>query len=199
MPERYPLEVRRLTGASLGAAIPKIAALRIEVFRDWPYLYDGDLAYEESYLAPYRDNSDAVLVGAFADGTLVGAATAMPLQAHADSFAAAFADSKYDPKNLFYCAESVLLPQYRGQGAGHAFFDLRESAAREQGFAHVTFCAVVRPPVHPACPDNYRPLDTFWRARGYRPLSGVTANFDWKDIGEQFESTKCLPFWLRDL
>ena len=25
------------------------ARLRIEVFRDWPYLYDGDLAYEQSY------------------------------------------------------------------------------------------------------------------------------------------------------
>lgn len=191
------LDVRVLTGSPLIDAIPVVAALRIAVFRDWPYLYDGDLDYEEAYLARYRDIPDAVLVGAYANGQLVGASTAMPLLAHDDSFAAAFDQSAYDPAKLFYCAESVLLPEYRGQGIGHSFFELREKAARDQGFDHVTFCAVIRPHDHPARPRDYRPLEPFWRARGYRPLPGVTAWFDWKDVGADTDSSKDLQFWLR--
>ena len=34
---------------------------------------------------------------------------------------------------LFYFGESVLLPEYRGQGVGHAFFDHREAQARGVG------------------------------------------------------------------
>ncbi|MCA1775426.1 MAG: GNAT family N-acetyltransferase, partial [Loktanella sp.] len=77
------LTVRALTGAALEAALPDVARLRIAVFRDWPYLYDGDLAYEEGYLQSYRDSASAIVVGAFDGDRLVGAATGTPLADHA--------------------------------------------------------------------------------------------------------------------
>ena len=52
------IETRRLLGESLGAALEDVARLRIAVFRTWPYLYDGDLAYEQEYLQTYRDSAD---------------------------------------------------------------------------------------------------------------------------------------------
>jgi hypothetical protein len=45
------IEVRALTGDDITSVLPDLARLRITVFRDWPYLYDGSLAYEEQYLA----------------------------------------------------------------------------------------------------------------------------------------------------
>jgi hypothetical protein len=42
--------VRALTGPELEAALDGVASLRIAVFRDWPYLYDGSLDYEREYL-----------------------------------------------------------------------------------------------------------------------------------------------------
>ena len=38
--------VTTCTGADLKRTLDDLARLRIEVFRDWPYLYDGDLDYE---------------------------------------------------------------------------------------------------------------------------------------------------------
>ncbi|WP_300037251.1 GNAT family N-acetyltransferase [uncultured Roseobacter sp.] len=194
-----PLAFRQLSGPALAAALEDVAALRIAVFRDWPYLYDGDPAYERQYLAPYLKSDAATVIGAFDADRLVGAATALPLSAHSDDFSAAFAGTGYDLSRLWYCAESVLLPAYRGQGAGHRFFDLREARARDLGFAHSCFCAVVRPDTHPARPAGYRSLDGFWQARGYSPLAGVTARFAWKDIGEASETEKPLQFWIRAL
>lgn len=193
------LTFRTLTGADVDAALDDLAALRITVFRDWPYLYDGDLGYERRYMASYRDSRDAILVGAFDGPQIVGAATGTPMQDHADDFAAAFAGSGCDLSDIFYCAESVLLPAYRGQGAGHAFFDAREAHARALGCRFAAFCAVRRPPDHPLRPAGYRPLDAFWRGRGYAPLAGAVAQFRWKDVDQPGETDHPLQFWIRAL
>ena len=191
--------VRPLTGAALEAALDDVAHLRIKVFHDWPYLYDGDLDYERKYLQSYRDSERAIVVGAFDGDRLIGASTGAPLIDHAEDFAAAFRGTGLDLDDIFYCAESVLLSEYRGQGVGHKFFDEREAHARRLGFAKAAFCGVQRPADHPMRPAQYRPLDAFWRARGYAPLPGVIAQFSWKDLGEEGETLKPLQFWIRDL
>lgn len=189
---------RVLTGDALEAALDDVARLRIAVFRDWPYLYDGDPVYERRYLTAYQ-SSRAVVVAALDGDLIVGAATGAPMSDHAEGFAAAFADRPEPLSDIFYCAESVLLSDYRGQGLGHAFFDAREAHARDLGYRYSAFCSVMRPADHPARPAGYRPLDDFWRKRGYAPLPGVIARFSWKDIDEAGETEKPLQFWMRSL
>jgi GNAT superfamily N-acetyltransferase len=193
------MQVETLRGAALADALDDVARLRIAVFRAWPYFYDGDLAYERAYLQSYRDSARAIVVAARDGDRLVGAATGAPLAEHADDFAEAFAGSGLTLSDIFYCAESVLLPAFRGQGLGHAFFDAREAHARALGFSKSAFCAVQRPDDHPLRPEGYVPLDGFWRKRGYTPLPGVTARFSWKDIDQPAETRKPLQFWIRDL
>ena len=197
---RGGVELKRLTGAALEAALDDVARLRIEVFRAFPYLYDGDAAYERRYLQAYRDSDDAILVGAYDDGRLIGAATGTPMADHADDFAAAFAGhGEFDLAQVFYCAESVLLPAWRGRGIGHAFFDAREDHARALGFRWSAFCSVLRDEDHPARPDDYRPLDDFWHGRGYAPIPGAVAEFNWTELGAAKESAHRLQFWIRRL
>ncbi|MEO0371292.1 MAG: GNAT family N-acetyltransferase [Pseudomonadota bacterium] len=196
---RPKIRVERLQGDALARALPDVARLRIEVFRDWPYLYDGDMAYEEAYLQVYRDTDDAILVAAFDGDDLVGASTGAPMVDHAEDFGAAFGREHPQLDAIFYCAESVLLPAYRGQGIGHRFFDLREDQARALGLSHAAFCAVTRPEDHPLRPATYRPLDPFWRKRGYAPLPGVVAEFGWKDLDRSGETLHPLQFWMRSL
>jgi GNAT superfamily N-acetyltransferase len=193
------MRIEALTGEALDAALDDVAGLRIRVFRDWPYLYDGDLEYERGYLETYRNSDAAILVGAF-DGTrLVGAATGTPMADHADDFAAAFEGTGLALKDIFYCAESVLLPDYRGRGVGHRFFDLREAHGRDLGATVSAFCGVVRPADHPLRPEGYRPLDGFWRKRGYAPLEGAVAWFSWKDVDQTEATRKPLQVWTRAL
>ena len=192
------IAVRTLTGAAVDPALDDLARLRIAVFRDWPYLYDGDAAYERDYLRAY-EQPGAVVVTASENGRIVGAATGAPMERHADEFGAAFAGRPERLDEIFYCAESVLLPEYRGHGLGHAFFDAREAHARSLGLTCSAFCSVIRPADHPARPGNYRPLDDFWRKRGYEPLPGVTARFSWKDLREATDTEKTLQFWMRRL
>ncbi|MEY2961715.1 MAG: hypothetical protein RLZ60_1545, partial [Pseudomonadota bacterium] len=90
-------------------------------------------------------------------------------------------------------------PDYRGQGAGHVFFDMREAKAKALGRRYVAFCSVMRPEDHPARPADYRPLDGFWRKRGYEKLDGVIARFKWTDHGDAEQTEKPLQFWMKAL
>jgi GNAT superfamily N-acetyltransferase len=193
------IDVRALRGDALEAALDGVAALRIAVFRDWPYLYDGSPEYERQYLASYRDNPGALLVGAFHEGRLVGASTSTPMEDHAPEFAAPFRAQGLAPEAILYGAESVLLRPYRGIGLGHRFIDLREDHARALGRTHVAFCSVIRPGDHPARPAVYRSNDAFWQGRGYQVLPGAVARFSWRDLGDSAETEKALQFWWRRL
>ncbi|NCU11152.1 MAG: GNAT family N-acetyltransferase [Sphingomonadaceae bacterium] len=193
------IRIAPLTGADLQAALPDLAKLRIAVFAAWPYLYAGSEAYEREYLAEFTAAPDAVLVAALDGDRIVGAATASPLIAQDGYIRAAFGSAGIDLSGVFYFGESVLLPEYRGQGIGHAFFDHREAAARAWGASHASFCAVVRPADHPARPASYVPLDAFWTRRGYAPVPGMIGTFHWQDHGEAEESGKPMQYWLRAL
>lgn len=193
------IAVRDLTGASLVDALDGLADLRIAVFRAFPYLYEGDRAYERDYLRAYADSDGALIAGAFDGDRLVGAATAAPMADHAAEFAAPFRDRGMDIAGIYYFGESVLLPEYRGRGIGHAFFDRREVRAKELGFAHASFSAVVRPPDHPARPVDYAPLDPFWRRRGFAPVDGLTGTFGWRDVGDSVETQHPMQFWVKPL
>lgn len=193
------LAVRTLSGARLQAALDDLARLRITVFAAFPYLYDGSEDYERQYLAEFTAAEHAVLVAAFDGERIVGAATASPLAAQDDYIREPFARAGIDPAEIFYFGESVLLPQYRGQGIGHAFFDQREGAARAWGARAASFCSVVRPPDHPLRPAGYQPLDAFWTRRGYAPVPGLTGEFSWQEHGEAGESAKPMQFWMRSL
>ncbi|MFV0299706.1 MAG: GNAT family N-acetyltransferase [Paracoccus sp. (in: a-proteobacteria)] len=192
------VSARVLTGEALAGALEDVARLRIAVFRDWPYLYDGDPDYERDYLRAYQ-SPGAVVVVAEDDGRVVGASTGAPMRDHAADFAEAFRDRPEKLDEIFYCAESVLLPGYRGHGLGHAFFDAREAHARALGARYCAFCSVIRPADHPDRPADYRPLNGFWEKRGYAPLPGVIARFSWKDRGAGAQSEKPLQFWMRKL
>ena len=56
------LDVKSLVGEEIKAVLPDLARLRIIVFRDWPYLYDGTLEYEQEYLAKLAAAKGAVCV-----------------------------------------------------------------------------------------------------------------------------------------
>lgn len=193
------LRVESLSGPALVSALDDLARLRIAVFREWPYLYDGDLAYEARYLVTYAAAPGAVLVAARDGDRLVGASTGMPLLSHGDAAALALPEGAPPRAEIYYCAESVLLPAYRGRGVGHRFFDLREEVARAHGFGWTAFAAVRRAADHPARPPDHRPLDPFWRARGYAPLPEARLSLGWRDVGQDRETRKELQVWLRRL
>jgi GNAT superfamily N-acetyltransferase len=193
------LRIEALRGSDLQQHLDDVARLRIEVFRDYPYLYEGDLDYERNYLSSLSASSGGFIAGAFDGDTLVGAATGAPLADQVPAITKPFRDRGDDVSGVFYFGESVLRRSCRGQGIGVRFFDLREAQARRLGLKVTVFCAVVRPEGHRLRPADHVPLDQFWRNRGYAPLDGYRCMMSWREVDEDVETPKLMQFWQRRL
>ena len=194
------IRVERKSGNALIEFIPELARLRIEVFRDFPYLYDGTIEYEQKYLQTYIDHPYSVIVLAFDndDNSIVGASTAIPMRDETQELQKPFLEHGYDIDRVFYCSESVLNKNYRGLGLGVRFFEEREAHAAELGgFQHITFCCVERPLDHPRRPADYVPLDKFWNKRGYFKHPELHTTYKWKDLDDTEETAKPMTFWLK--
>ena len=195
-----PLTLQIYTGAALTPWLADIARLRIQVFRDWPYLYDGDAAAEQRYLQTYVDVPGAMVVLCRDADRVVGASTALPLTAETDEITAPFRAQGHRLDRILYCGESVLDPRYRGHGIGVRFFEERERHARAlPGIDMMAFCAVQRRANDPRRPPSHVPLDTFWQRRGFVSHPELRTTMSWREIGEAEESPKPMQFWLKSL
>lgn len=185
-------------GTRITPWLDAVARLRLTVFRDFPYLYDGDMDYERRYLTTYASSPDSLFVLALHNDDVVGASTAIALTDAEPEFQTPFIARQIPLDHVLYFGESVLLQPYRGHSLGHRFFDAREAFARELHKTITSFCAVERPDDHPLRPAAYTPLDTFWQQRGYHKQNGMRTHYCWQDINEQAPSDKTMVFWLRD-
>jgi GNAT superfamily N-acetyltransferase len=194
------IRVETLRGPAVQRHLAGLARLRIEVFREWPYLYDGSLNYESDYLRAFANAPNAAIVGAFDGAALIGASTAAPLAEQSSFILAPFRARGLPVEEYFYFGESVLKRAYRNQGLGVQFFAAREAAARETpGVKVSTFCAVIRDSRDPRAPQDYMPLDAFWRRRGYCLWDGMTCEIGWTELGRTEETQQKMQFWRKDL
>lgn len=190
-----PVTIHSVSGSDILPFLGDAARLRIAVFREFPYLYDGDLAYERKYLESYAASDHSLMVLALDGDEVVGVSTAMAMEDAAESFRRPFEGESTPINEILYFGESVLLDKWRGRGIGHRFFDERERHALSIKRRFNAFCAVIRELDHPARPRTYRPLDGFWTRRGYHPLHGKTCELDWKSVTSGKEETHTLQFW----
>ncbi len=194
------VKTRALTGDDLERALPVLAALRIEVFRAFPYLYAGSEAYEQGYLRDFAAAKDSFIIAAETEaGEIVGCATGSAITGHHAEFSGPLVEAGFPLSSTFYFGESVLLPAHRGKGLGHAFFDAREAHARARGYKRACFCAVERPDDHPEQPEDYSPLYAFWTKRGYRKLEGLVTEFAWPVEPGGPNLVHPMGYWIREL
>lgn len=187
-------------GRQIESVFDGLATLRIAVFRDYPYLYEGSIEYEKTYLKTYAQAERSFLFAVYDGPKMVGATTCIPLRDETAEVRKPFEEAGLPIDTIFYFGESILLPQYRGMGLGHRFFDEREAHARRFGlFETACFCSVERDENHPAKPSDYRPNDAFWIKRGYKKEPSLRSIMEWPDLGETVSTPKPMVYWMRSL
>lgn len=193
------ITVTRYKGKQGLKYIEELAKLRILIFKEYPYLYQGDLHYEMEYLKTYAGCSEAILVVAQYQDNIIGVSTAIPLQFETAECQHPFIEQGLPINEFFYLGESVLLPQYRGSGIYRDFFRERETAAKEFGSKNTTFCAVVRDPKDARRPSGYTPLDSIWHHFGYEQHPELSTHYEWQEIDEKHKTRKPMTFWIKNL
>lgn len=197
--KRDNIRIISFTGEKVRNFIPEIAKLRVEVFREYPFLYIGDFDYEKRYLEKFTQMKDAIVTAAFDNETLIGIATGFPFIYEAENLQNVFKDFQRDPKEYYCFGESVLKKQYRGIGIGKRFYEERENFARSVGYRYICLYTIIRDPDDPKRPPNYRDLSSFWEARGFVKHPELVGTVSYQEINEEQETPKEMIFWIKEL
>lgn len=194
------LNFKKIIGSEFESYLNSIGRLRICVFREWPYLYQGDLEYETKYLQKYVNSERSFAFLIFNKQELVGATTAIPLIDETCEVQKPFIANEIDVSKVIYFGESILLPEFRGRGFGKRFMQERIDYARAlKQFEIAAFCAVVRDPNDKRRPDHFQSLTSFWSSQGFVRQVDCIAKMSWQEIGHNQETEKNLEFWIKQL
>lgn len=193
------LRTEFFTGSAIAEHMPALSALRVTVFRAFPYLYDGTPRSDDDFTSDFAASATAGLAIAYDGDTPVGAATCIAMTEQDDHVTAPMRNAGLDLRQICYFGESVLLSPYRGFGLGVRFFALREAHGRSLPLVRMTaFCSVQRKLDHPLRPNGDPPLDRFWRKRGYLPTDMV-CTMRWKQVDTEDKVENRLRFWCKTL
>jgi len=188
-----------LTGSAVETCLEELASLRLNIFREYPYLYDGHREDELKYLRLYVDTPDAFVISVNESGEMIGAATGIPLRHEHASMVNPFADTSYPIDELFYVGEVLFYPSYRDRGLGMRLLGRIYEYVRNLGnYRYLTCATVVKQDNHPVCPESYIQIDRFLERTGFVMLPDVTTSFAWKEI-DGINCEHPMQFWVKEL
>ena len=196
---RVSQTITLLCGAAIADVLDELATLRLAIFAEYPYLYDGERADELAYLRGYADAPDACVLLARAGGTAIGALTGMPLRHEDLLLREAFAGGAFDLAESYYVGELLFLPAWRNRGLGQTLLARLEEQVAALGRYRTLTCATVeRPDDHPLRPQGYIPIGRFLARTGFMPLPGVTTTFGWRET-DGVKRAHAMQLWLKQL
>lgn len=185
------IEIRPWSSAEIRQHLAELAQLRITIFREYPYLYDGTMSYEQHYLERYARCSEAQVWVLQDQGRVVGAVTGLPLWAEDAEFQAPFMDEPANIRQWFYIGEVLLLPPWRGLGYGSRLLNQMLQNINVERYPKQCLYTVQAPerlkPVHYRA---FRP-----EAFGFVQHPSRKAYVSWQCIDETEPSVKTLDVW----
>jgi GNAT superfamily N-acetyltransferase len=188
-----------LTGAAIAGVLDDLATLRLDIFREYPYLYEGRSEDELNYLGTYAKTPDACVILAYHGHAVVGAVAGIPLIQEAPQMRAAFAETAFPLNEVYYVGELLFRPAYRSCGLGQKLLARLEHYIQSlSSYRKLTCATVVRPDDHPLRPRDYIPITRFLARTGFARLSGVTTHFSWRET-DGVKRDHPMQFWSKEL
>jgi GNAT superfamily N-acetyltransferase len=189
----------KVRGEAIQEFIPQIAKLRIEVFAEYPFLYQGDYESEEGYLKKFAASDEAVIVVAHEGNEVIGAATGCPFRDASDNVKEPFLIHHRNPSDYFYFGDLVILKAYRGRGIGRRFFEELEKHVASLGHYQYSCLFTINKPLDdPKRPKDYRSLSPFFKKAGFKEHPELTCSISYKEEGDDQKTPKEMVFWIKE-
>ncbi len=183
------------SGAAIRDHVEELGHMRVAVFRDYPYLYDGRMEDERRHLSRYAESPDSLMVAMYDTEGLVGACTGVPLALEGGELARLFLEESLE--ETYYIAEIVVRHGWRGQGLGTQLFSALLQAVDTDRYKRLCLCMVERAAGDPRRPADYKSPASLALRFGFVPDPSRTVQFHWKDVGEDAPTEKTMRVWVK--
>lgn len=193
------LDIKILHGNEAKPFLNDIAQMRIEMFREFPYLYDGSIEYERNYLEGYFSSPSSTIILGFSGKRLIAFSSSIALNDEMDEIKQPFIDQKLPLKDYFYIGEMMIQPEFRGKGLLRQFFDTQENYAKQNGYKHSVFMTVRRSDEHIERPEDYKDIAPIWRHFEYEILPNMQIDMPWQRVDTGKEEMNVLDVWYKKI
>lgn len=194
------MEFQVVTGHRLKKYINTIASLRMAVFREYPYLYDGSMDSEEAYLKSYASSKNSILVMARDKEETVGVVAGMPLIEMDEVFQSPFEKHNVAIHSIFYLGDMLLLKEYRGRGIGSKIYKMFEDLVRKnKQYQTIAIAEILRDKNDPRQPKNYVSADKFWASLHYAKHPEIVIQIPYKEVDSAGKVPHLLVVSCKDL
>jgi len=199
-----PYTIKVLTPEQMKPLLPFVANLRVNIFRNYPYLYDGNIAEEMENLEKYAQHNNSALAIAYCNETPVGFLCGSDLMHYSvhfeNSIEDLFKSGNLHAKNYYYCADIIILPEHRGKYLAPQLFDAIENYAQQKGYTASCFITEHHEN-HPLKPHDHKSLVPLWNNLNYQKSALITyATWQTYQLDGTIKSEQHpLIFWLKTL
>lgn len=192
------VQVKTFEGPAITQHLDEIARLNNQIYREYPYLYNGEDAEYSSYLKSYAQTENSLVCIAYDHGKAVGLAAAMPLAKSRDFYSTPFSENGYNVQQIFYLGEFGLAPQFQGHGITDAMYQKIQDFAKAKGYETVSLWELNNPSPTQK-PAGYIPREDFWKKLGFIQHPELNFTISWTNINETEESPHKAIYWLKKL
>jgi GNAT superfamily N-acetyltransferase len=187
------LLIRFLKGSEILPYQEEIAKLNIEVFKEYPYFYDGNLQEQIEFHKIYVNSPEGVAFLAEIDGHCVGVALGIPMTHFLPDYQKALTSKGIFLEGIFYLGEFIIRKDYRHQKIGYQLYEKLKAYAKTK-YKNLLYSEVV-PTSDP--PVGYRSIQTLFK--DFSLLPNVSCEFSWKELGTNQLIPHTMVFWMQDL
>jgi GNAT superfamily N-acetyltransferase len=194
------INIQVLDQDSIGAHLPALASLRVAIFREYPYLYQGTIDHELREVLPiYARSQRCVCVIAQEGDQVIGVAVGVPLAEMDALMTAPLSKAGMSVTSIFCLGELLVVREFRGQGIGRQLYAAFEKQVRLMiAYRSIAMYEIDRA-ADAAKPTDYRSLDPFWRQRGFVKHPELSFTVPWTEVGDTQPSEHRLVFWIKSL
>lgn len=195
-------DIKLFHGQAISNWIEQAAKLRLSEFKEFPYLYVGNMDAERKYLTCYSQDSHSIFAIAFCNNEIAGITTGIPLINNAGvttNMPEIFKKNGFNPQDYYYCGEFIVLPKYRGQGIAKQLFTAQSDYIKKCGYKSLFLMTVDREPNHPLKPKDYVSTDPLWEKLGF-VKTHMKLQQSWPTMmpnGEVTNINNSLSFWIK--
>lgn len=162
--------IKVVHGADSAEYMDCLGSLRLETFKEFPYLYVGTKEIEDHYVGWYPKDPNTLFGIAQVQGKFAGILTGVPLRSLCNrdlNTQNACEKAGLVIADYYYLGEVITLKEFRNQGIATSNFKALEENAKKLGYKHTCFITVEREENHPLKPADYKGPASLFTKLGY--------------------------------
>lgn len=194
---RNDVRIEIFRGCEIAPYTQQIVELCNAIYREPPYLYNGEDEEYTAYIESYSQSNDAIICLAFDNEKAVGLAIATPMLKTRDLYKKTLLEHGYELDSLFYLGEFGLNSNYHNCGIEEAIYYKIENLVRKAD-AYSMICLWE---IEDLYQKNFEdtPGHDFWNKLGFLRHREVNFEISWTNIGDSKESTHLAVYSIKIL